>query len=174
MGPWEPRILEYIPDVGPWEPRILKCILDAGPWESRILKGILDVGPWKPRILKCILDAGPWEPRILKCILDAGPWEPRILNCILDAGPWGSWTLIFLPWHMSDPWQHVKNYTLHLRTFATHQARDRGPGSARRQTSDHQHWYRVITDFLISTETGQPAVDETPEININASRDQHQ
>ena len=31
MGPWEPRILECIPDVGPWEPWILKCILDAGP-----------------------------------------------------------------------------------------------------------------------------------------------
>ena len=81
--------------MGPWEPRILECIPDVGPWEPWILKGILDVGPWKPRILKCILDMGPWEPRILKCILDAGPWEPRILNCILDAGPWGSWTLMF-------------------------------------------------------------------------------
>ena len=105
--------------MGPWEPRILECIPDVGPWEPWILKGILDVGPWKPRILKCILDMEPWEPRILKCILDAWPWEPRILNCILDAGPWGSWTLIFCqgtclpPMSASDRgWPRVTNFTV--------------------------------------------------------------
>ena len=85
LGTLGPEIYTCL--VGPWEPRILNCVPDVGPWEPWILKCILDVGPWKPRILKCILDMGPWEPRILKCLFDAGPWEPRILKCILDAGP---------------------------------------------------------------------------------------